>query len=165
VPFFCPPHSYFSFFLFPSLFPSYSHSQFSSRTPFYEKQRQSGGGGEDPGSAELEARNKMYCNIQEYRDDLSFPPLPVPLGVISAAGSTSTSSVSTSSTSFSTRRSSAVTVNANGSKSPARMTSVKAQETTQLSSGAQEVVSSLLRRDPTSRITADAILHSSWMVS
>jgi serine/threonine protein kinase len=108
----------------------------------------------------------MYSNIQEYRDNLPFPPLPLPVGVVCTSISTSSSSSSAStSTSFSARRSSAVTVKMNGSKSPARNAAVRAQETSQLSSGAQEVVSSLLRRDPASRITADAILHTTWMVT
>ena len=120
---------------------------------------------EDPGSLELEARYKMYTKIQQYQDNLVFPSLP--LGSSDSASSSSSSSSSSYSyaTSFSSRRSisaaaasaAAVAVKVKEQSNNASVTSLS------LSIEAQNVLRSLLQKDPLLRMSAKNILLSDWL--
>lgn len=118
---------------------------------------------EDPGSLELEARYKMYTKIQQYQDNLVFPSLP--LGSSDSASSSSSSSSSSYATSFSSRRSisaaaasaAAVAVKVKEQSNNASVTSLS------LSIEAQNVLRSLLQKDPLLRMSAKNILLSDWL--
>lgn len=134
---------------------------------------------EDPGSLELEARYKMYTKIQQYQDNLVFPSLP--LGASDSASSTSsyfsssTSSSSSSSssasyaTSFSSRRSTSAAAATAVTATAAATAAVKVKEqpnkasVTSLSIEAQNVLRSLLQRDPLLRLSAKNVLLSDWL--
>lgn len=120
------------------------------RTPFYEKQRQSGSSSEDPGAAELEARYKMYTNIQTYSDKLTFYALPLGLATLPLSAVSSFSS-------FSSRRSTVAATSLRNSPFKSNPPS--------LSPEGQHVIQSLLRRDAHLRMTATEMLLSDWLAN
>lgn len=111
------------------------------RTPFYERQRKSISDDlEDVGLAELEARTKMYQKIQQYNDDLFFPPLPTS----SSATALKLSTRATSKMTFSPS-SNSVTISAGPSEE------------------VRNTITALLRRDHVKRISARDLLSSQWL--
>ena len=124
-----------------------------NRTPFYEKQRQSGSSNDDAGAAELEARYKMYTNIQTYNDKLTFHALPLGVALNPVCAVTTSSTTS----SFSSRRSTAAATSLRNSPFKSHSSS--------LSSEGQNVIQSLLRKDASLRMTASEMLRSDWLAS
>ena len=115
------------------------------RTPFFERQRKSLEGSDDPNAAELDARHKMYTRIQQHKGQLAFPPLPSSSSVSVGLGSSSSSSSSSSGT-MGTRRSSR-------------------EASSTLCPEGQHVILSLLHPKPDKRMSAPGILASAWMRS
>ena len=112
------------------------------RTPFFERQRKSLEGSNDPNAAELDARHKMYTRIQQHKGQLAFPPLPSGSMSVGTSGSGSSSSSSGSVTG--TRRSSR-------------------EASTTLCPEGQHVILSLLHPKPDKRMSALDILSSAWL--
>ena len=82
----------------------------------------------------------MFSRIQGYKDNLNYPPLPL---------STSISS----------------SVDSRRSLSIPQIRVCPSSSSSTLSSNAQFVVSSLLKRDPASRMAAAEILESDWLIT
>ena len=110
----------------------------------------------------------MYTRIQQYQDDLVFPPLPCGTSDTASSFPSSSSSSSSYATSFSSRRSTsaataaaaaaALTVAAKVREQPA-----KSSTPSSLSLDAQEVILSLMQRDPMLRMSARNVLLSDWL--
>ena len=107
------------------------------RTPFFERQRKSLEGGDDPNAPELEARHKMYTKIQQHKGHLAFPPLP---------GQSATAAVGSGD--ISNRRQSRSSGNGMG----------------MLCVEGQDVILSLLHPHPDHRMSAQALVSSPFLI-
>ena len=108
------------------------------RTPFFERQRKSLEGGDDPNAPELEARHKMYTKIQQHKGHITFPPLPGHASSSSSSGQGDTS-------------------NRRHSRSSGSGIGILCVE-------GQQVISSLLHPNPDHRMTAQDILSSPFLI-